>query len=426
MPSTAVLTRLLAFGCLGFCILRSSLVYLLVPDTVNQLFFLAANVAMLSAVVYVTLGGLGVINLWGGLLVLATGLSLWTSEQTWSALPRWFGWLAMVWAIGPMNSTAIGRRLRSEMFRITKIAFAIVTAVSALWWVARLPNLGRGDFTGVMWHSMLLGPVAAITALVMLARGLELGSPWAFAMSGVSTMVVMLASSRAALAALAVGILILIVLKLNRYPLASMFLLAMAFLIAVFPAQMFGLIASVLPNDFTAGLANKNWNNSREMHWQARWDEFLSSPFTGVGFATAWEDTIGVDDETGAVETGSSYLAMLSMTGCIGGGAFLLMAGSFAQRLVAARRRLTERQRLEACGLAGFWAVHLGAEGYIFAVGSLLALTFWLWLGCLNDDLCAASRPRLRPGNTSAPPKARSLARVALAAPPAARRRMLP
>jgi O-antigen ligase len=160
------------------------------------------------------------------------------------------------------------------------------------------------------------------------------------------------------------------------------------------PAASVDLVVSLLPNEVTAGLTQKSWNNSREMHWQARWDEFLSSPFTGVGFATAWEDTIGVDDETGAVETGSSYLAMLSMTGYVGGVACLLLALSLAMRLLACWPILTERQRLEIGSSASFWLVHLGAEGYIYAVASLLGLTFWLWLGCLNDELHAVTALR--------------------------------
>ena len=35
--------------------------------------------------------------------------------------------------------------------------------------------------------------------------------------------------------------------------------------------------------------------------------------------------------------------------------------------------------------LTAFWAVHLGAEGYIYAVGSVFALVFWLWLATVGN-----------------------------------------
>jgi hypothetical protein len=55
---------------------------------------------------------------------------------------------------------------------------------------------------------------------------------------------------------------------------------------------------------------------------------------------------------------------------------------------------LGEQTQLELVGLAGFWTVHLGAEGYVYGVGSLLGLSFWLWLGWLGDVVQAAAAKR--------------------------------
>jgi hypothetical protein len=94
-----------------------------------------------------------------------------------------------------------------------------------------------------------------------------------------------------------------------------------------------------------------------------------------------------VDEESGGVETGSSYLAILSMTGCGGAAAWLVFAAGLVRRVRLSWTAMAENERLQTCAMAGFWAVHLGAEGYIYAVGSAMGITFWLWLGNLSDEL---------------------------------------
>jgi O-antigen ligase len=272
--------------------------------------------------------------------------------------------------------------------------FAAAVVLSVLWRLAELPNLGRGIFCGVMGHSMILGPIAGLVAIRALVRIDERGSTPACAFYFAALVVCALASSRAALAALAAGSFVVVLMRWKKHPVVASLAVAAMSAFVVAPAGTLAVLGSVLPPGLTAGIEEKSWDNSRELHWQARWDEFLSSPLTGVGFASAWTDTVGVDEETGAVETGSSYIAILSMTGLAGGAACSLFVAALVCRVGIWRRRLTQRQLLEFCGLGAFWAVHLGAEGYIYAVSSLPGLTFWLWLGCLNDQL---SEPRSVP-----------------------------
>jgi hypothetical protein len=82
------------------------------------------------------------------------------------------------------------------------------------------------------------------------------------------------------------------------------------------------------------------------------------------------------------------------MTGVVGASTFLLLITTAAYSTMRRWRLLAERQKLEIASFAGFWAVHLGAEGYIYGVGSLLGLTFWLWLGRLLDQLDEAAPMR--------------------------------
>jgi len=345
--------------------------------------------AVLSGCVYVLSSGIARPNWWGAAFILAAGASLFRCEAFDYAFIRWLGWTLMLVTAGPVNNSPAAQSFRRATMATISLMFVAATLASAAWWLVGLPNLGRGDFTGVMWHSMTLGPLAAVAGLLALARAASGG---AFAWYGVfatASFVAVLAASRSALAAMALGVVVIVVLKLKRRPIISTALLVVTFVGAMAPETTIDLVAGVLPERITGGLARKNWEHTREFHWQARWDEFCYSPLFGVGFATGWEDTVGYNEETGAIETGSSYVSILSMTGCLGAAAFLLLAFSSVRRMWTRWRGLSPRQQFEIGALAGFWSVHLGAEGYIYAVSSLMGLTFWLWLGRLGDQLDA-------------------------------------
>jgi O-antigen ligase len=320
-------------------------------------------------------------------MIAAAAASLSTCEDIDFALARWVGWSLMLVAVGPVSNAPLAQRFRRSAMIIVQTVIIGVALVSAAWRMAGLPNLGVGDFTGVMWHSMTLGPLAALAGLIALSRGLSRGGSAWYSAFAASVGVVLMASSRSALAGLVLGAMILFALKLKRRPLMSAAILATGLFVAMVPDACLKIASGVLPESLTAGLLRKSWEHSREGHWDARWEEFLYSPITGVGFATGWQNTVGYNEETGAIETGSSYFSILSMTGLLGASAFLLLVSSAALHTVKYWWWLEHRQRLEICGLAGFWFVDLAAEGYIYGVGSLLGLTFWLWLGRLLDQL---------------------------------------
>jgi O-antigen ligase len=399
--------RLIAILCASAFVLRASLLAHLVSGSAAQYFSLITIGSLLIAAAYVFVDRVGRIDKWGLLLILATGASLWHCERFDFALSRWIGWAILLLVLGPVRSTWRARQFRHHMSETLYAIFAAAVVLSALWRLAELPNLGRGIFCGVMGHSMILGPIAGLVAIRALARVDERGSTLACALYLVALVVCALASSRAALAALAAGSFVIVLMRCKKHPLIASLAVAAMSAFVVAPTGTLAVLGSVLPSGLTAGIQEKSWDNSRELHWQARWDEFMSSPITGVGFASAWTDTVGVDELTGTVETGSSYLAVLSMTGLAGGTACVLFVAALGCRVGASRRRLTRRQLLEFCGLGAFWAVHLGAEGYIYAVSSLPGLTFWLWLGCLTDQLSeprrVAAKLRLAPATTPLP-----------------------
>jgi len=381
-----------AFG--AAYVVRASLAAYVGSEWTTSFIAQTSVVALAAACAYVLAGGVERINWLGAAVILAGAASLWNCETVSFALFRWLGWTLMVITVGPVNNSPVARAFRRSTAATVTAAMLAATLASAAWWAGGLPNLGRGDFTGVMWHSMTLGPLAALAGLAALARAASGAAPGWYAVFATAGAVATLAASRSALAAMAVGVAVVVALKFKRRPIIATLALATTVAAAVAPQTSVDVLSHVLPANLTSGLARKNWDHTRQAHWQARWDEFWHSPITGVGFASGWEGTAGYNDETGAIETGSSYLSILSMSGGVGAAAFASLVLSLAVGAWRAWPRFSPRERLEAGSLAGFWAVHLGAEGYVYAVGSLMGMTFWLWLGRLGDQVDVARGER--------------------------------
>ena len=122
--------------------------------------------------------------------------------------------------------------------------------------------------------------------------------------------------------------------------------------------------------------------SSRDEHWQKRIKEFKSSPFFGVGFATVSVEESGstFNKADGKVETGSSWLNILSMTGIFGFICFIsLWINNFFLLIRLYRYNIYYSSYLSA--LLIFWCLHMIAEGYIFAAGGFLFFCVWLLLG---------------------------------------------
>jgi O-antigen ligase len=378
---------------------RASLAAYIGTEWTTQFVEQCSIAAVLCGCAYVLAGGVARLN-WRGLaVILAAGVSLCRCESFDYSLTRWLGWTLMLVTVGPVNNSRLAQQFRRSTLTTITAVFTLVTIASAAWWVVGLPNLGRGDFTGVMWHSMTLGPLAAVTGLVALARATRGSAAW-YGVFACACLVAVLAASRSAIAAMVLGVMVIVILRMKRRPILSMTMLAVALVGAVAPETTLDVLGGLLPERITGGLSRKQWDHTRELHWQARWDEFCASPLTGVGFAVGWEGSIGYNDETGAIETGSSYLSILSMTGILGATAFLWLTFSLARRTWRRWPSLAPREKLQTASLGAFWSVHLGAEGYIYAVSSLMGLAFWLWLGCLGDQLDARATLPASPAST--------------------------
>jgi O-antigen ligase len=138
-------------------------------------------------------------------------------------------------------------------------------------------------------------------------------------------------------------------------------------------------------------LAAKGNVNTREGLWKARIKEIREHPVVGIGIGMGEDEGVELNEEGKInVEPGSSYLALLSMTGVLGGLGFTILLGWAAFLWHRSFQVLPPGHAPLLAGIGAFLGVHAIGEGWLLAVGSPLCFIFWLWLGRLVDLLQSA------------------------------------
>lgn len=302
---------------------------------------------------------------------------------------RFISFTLLLALLSPLLTSNILRRFRHLLFlNFIKINVALVIG-SFIGIAIGLPLVvGRGGYVGLFNHSMVLGPMAALATLTCLCYGTINKHKklrfLCFASAAITFTTCIAAGSRGALIALIISCLVFFY-KINQ---GKLFKYVKVLLLVV----MLGLVSFPLWKNYTERLIGKmeyaESNDSllftREALWQSRFKEFESSPIYGIGFASI--DTTnnqGFDAETGAIEPGSSWLAVLSMLGVLGILPILLIISRYIFMLYNVKVKLHELGFLSA--VLTFFIVHMTTEGYIFSAGSGLFFVFWLTLGNIDN-----------------------------------------
>ena len=242
-----------------------------------------------------------------------------------------------------------------------------------------------GHFSGFMNHSMVLGPISALSCVYCISKVMTYITTnrkqsiyWgtcALACLGS----VFLSASRGATA----GALFAILLMLLRYYSGKIGkVLKSTIIIAILLA-----ISSTFWLPIAAPIILKNTSNqerggvfySREAKMAARIYEIQNNTLTGVGFSTIDESVDVVDREKGTIEPNSSWLGVFSMTGIFGFLTFLFMV--IITFITAFKRIASKNLSALMTGLISFFTLHMVTEGYVLAGGSILCGFFWLTMG---------------------------------------------
>jgi O-antigen ligase len=266
---------------------------------------------------------------------------------------------------------------------MTRLLLVFVGVSSALWFLFNLPVMGKGRFTGVTIHSNLSGPLAGLAVLISFIVAIHRRS-WKWAvLAAVCSLPCVVSGSRAGLVALGVaGVVVLLVrFRLNQ----AAVLVAILGFVTYFLLDR-GVFNMPSLQALTSYLQEKGLANTRDHLWKARLYEFSQHPWIGIGVGMA-EGAGGsyLDDNRFNVEPGSSYLAVLAMTGIVGVTGFAITILYMAFTVARSFPAFSPQNQAEILGVAAFLAVHALAEGWILAVGSPFTFMFWLTCGRALD-----------------------------------------
>jgi O-antigen ligase len=298
---------------------------------------------------------------------------------------RFITWLLLVATVGPLLYNPQLIRLRYKLFEAFMMTFMILGGLSALYWFAGIPSFGRGHFSGLLNHSMLLAPIASIGGIYAFHRftlSNDLKTKYIFlALTILNALDVLLAASRSALAGFILALTALLFFNKFKY---RKFILILGILTAIFIFVQPDDNRASMKNEggLTGELSSRGTVNTREDLWNDRLREFNNNPIFGVGFA-AQEDKLAKGNKAGKggqVEPGSTYLMILSMTGSMGAIALFVF---FLKPLLSKQfwRYMLSPSVKYKLAIFIFFSIHFIAEGYIYSSGSLMAFVFWLLVG---------------------------------------------
>jgi hypothetical protein len=243
----------------------------------------------------------------------------------------------------------------------------------------------RADFTGLYNHSMVLGPLAAIATISCLYYAYNITSKkkkyLLYVTSFLCFLSVVSAGSRSALLALFFGFLFFLYKAYGKNMIKTVTVLIFFSLILVSTYPLWQERTTFMFSKMDSG----DVLDSRAAKWEQRIVEFNSSPIFGIGFASI-DVTLGddFDKEKGTIEPGSSWLAVLSMTGLLG---FLIFFFMILKKILFVLNTSNDSLKLAYLGsILIIFIFHMFAEGYVFASGSLLFFFFWLVMGVIAGE----------------------------------------
>lgn len=245
-----------------------------------------------------------------------------------------------------------------------------------------------GWFAGLSRHAMMLGPCCAIGMVLFVWYALDKRKhkyirllDWSASL--LCFLASLLSASRSAVLAGIVGVSVLLFYvfrgKISKF--IGLIIVIGSLMIVGFP--FYEKMAAPLIEKQEQNESQGGTLASRQEKWESRLGEFEEDPLFGIGFvAVNTDNRSDYDPYTGIVESGSSWLQLLSMTGLFGTVPFLAL-------FIPTLFRLSKRQwsgNTHSYGtllmaILAVFCVSMCAEGYLLAGGSFFCFMFWSVFG---------------------------------------------
>lgn len=300
---------------------------------------------------------------------------------------RLLSFLFIFLCISPLLYTGKLSTFRIFLFRYSTFFIAGIVVLSIL---GRFTGIYSGTnaiglFQGLTVHSMLLGPLSAITLLFSLWKANSMTKNNKVRNRYIliicfSFICLLLAASRGAIIGAIIGMLLMFV---SIYKKKLRGLVKVVFILLIVLVSTSSLWTSYLD-----GIIKKNEATSpddglvsaRSELWTYRIQEFNENPLFGIGFSTSKFGLINT--EMGQIEPGTSWGAIFAQIGLFGGLPFLLMIVYYFNFLFRSEDQFNNGALL--LGMLSFFVVHWFAEGYMLASGGFLFFYAWLLLGVID------------------------------------------
>lgn len=308
--------------------------------------------------------------------------------QSW---PRYALFAFLLMGVSPLFQSEAIRKLRSTVLQVIIFSCAFLGVGSFFCYFLGINYMSAsvediyssaGLFGGLVNHSMMLGPICGMGAIYLMSLAYKTKKRMYWALVACCIVCSMLSGSRSALMASVAGTIVALY-RLSgsgaRFAKAGVVVVVVAALTSSFWGNaMDRIIAKNHGNTSSLSI------DSREELWLQRIDEFQSSPIVGVGFVSVdTKSSYGFNANTGQIESGSSWLSILSMTGILG---FILTMSVIIPSFMAAWKRNRDEEAALLCGLLALMFIHMFAEGYVFSAGGFLCFALWLFVGCAYDQ----------------------------------------
>lgn len=304
---------------------------------------------------------------------------------------RLTSFVLMVICVGPLFVNNYVLRFRFFLYKVFNFLLIAISLGSFVGYCLQLPFcFGRSGFNGLLYHSMLLAPVAGISSLISLSMycrtKTSLQKNVYLCSLIVSILTCLLAASRGALLALllSIGAYLYLVYRHNQWKLIEIVLIS--FFVIGISSSLWMPYASNLIEKQARKVASDALLSGREQMWEDRIADFVSSPVYGVGFVSMENiDNSKVEMEEGTVEPGSGWLFILSTMGILG---FLLLGRLIVWPVYSIYKYKygTDSHYPLIAVVLIFFSLHLGIEGYVLSSGNFLFFYLWLCIGLVQIE----------------------------------------
>ncbi len=302
---------------------------------------------------------------------------------------RFLLWIIVVVLVGPfikLKTLCDFRIILLIYIQILNFAIVIISFIGKFIGISKTQSI---FFTGIASHSILFGIISANSFILLIyiiinyygqINKLKKCLLWIFLV--VNILMLLASSSRSAMISAILGITPLIFIFFKRNFSKSLLIISLLFL--------FLLIISPIFEDYTIGLKTKNNGqtmsldiSSREENWNEAIRLFKNNPILGAGFSMFFINDDNEIAQKGRIETGNSWLGVLSMTGILGFAFMMILI--FQSGLQIYNLFKNNNKYIDLfCSMIICYILHMCGEGYIFAGGSVLCLNFWLILGVIS------------------------------------------